>query len=386
MGLDIDAWYGVPWQQSELGAEKLIAESPSDFASEETLGTWLARSRALVTPPASKREGGALVLGRFNPPHLGHAFLLQSAEQAVKGPLLVFVVGHPQDRLSLLTRKLLVQQMVYHPRNRVRTTSELPVTGSPHQPEFWKAWADWLRRQDLSPEIRTLVASDPQARALADELKMDFVLVDPERRNVPISATMIRKAPWEHWSFIHPGARGCFAGSVVLMGPEGAGKTTLSQALARHYGTSRAAEFIAYWASKNPGKTPALDDFSLLLREELEILRAARSSARRFFVADTDMLSLLLWKQRLHGGEDLSRALPWDMGDLYFVLDDAPWLGPASRNEPAARAAFVRASMEAVRAHGRTPVLLTGPRESRAAAAIAAIDSWIRTNPSAWEK
>ena len=384
MGLDIDAWYGSSWEPPD--SQRLITESPSDFASQETVRTWRDRARALVTPPAAKREGGALVLGRFYPPHLGHAFLLRVAEQTVAGPLLVYVCGQQDDRLPLEARQHLVEEMVARPRSRVKLARDVASTRSPDQPEFWKAWADRIRDQVVSMNIRTLFASDPQARELASLLKLDFVLVDPERRTVPISATMIRQAPWEHGSFIHPDARDAFTCSVVLLGPEGAGKTTLSQTLAKHYSTSRAPEFVEYWVSKRLGKTPERSDFEELAQGEREILKTARQGSRRFFVADTDLISLMLWKQRLCGVMDRALVTPQHLGDLYLVLDDAPWSGPAHRDEPASRGAFVQSCMEAVRAQGRTPILISGPRSSRASAAMQAIDAWARTNPAAWEQ
>jgi NadR type nicotinamide-nucleotide adenylyltransferase len=381
MGFDVDAWYGASWEPPE--ARQL--QSETDFSSQETLESWRHQARTLLPPPGPRRAGGALVLGRFYPPHLGHAFLLGTAERCVEGPVVAYVFGRKDDWLSVDVRRELVQGLLSRPGSRVKLARDVAIPGTPEQPDFWKAWASWLRGRGLLPEIRTLLASDPRAEELARQLQLDFVLVDPERRAVPISATMIRKDPWTHWRFIHPGARPAFTRSVVLLGPEGAGKTTLSKTLAKHYATTRAPESIEVWLAKNPGRTPERGDFEELARGERELLETARRGARKFFVADTDLLSLRLWKKRLHGVDDASLVTPQHVGDLYLVLDDAPWNGPAARNKPLERSDFVRACLDAVRAQGREPVILTGARESRAQAAMEAIAAWERTKPAAWE-
>jgi nicotinamide riboside kinase len=134
------------------------------------------------------------------------------------------------------------------------------------------------------------------------------------------------------------------------------------------------------------GKTPERGDFEELARGEREFLETAQRGARKFFVADTDLLSLRLWKKRLYGVDDSSLVTPQHVGDLYLVLDDAPWSGAAARDEPAARSDFVQACLDAVRAQGRTPVLISGSHPSRASAAMEAIAAWERTRPAAWEK
>jgi NadR type nicotinamide-nucleotide adenylyltransferase len=381
MGLEVDAWYGSSWSPP-------VAEPPrpeTDFTAEETAESWRVQVRSLVTPQQSRREGGALVLGRFYPPHLGHAFLLQTAEWSVKGPVTAYVFGRTEDRLSAADRSALVQALVTNAGSRAMSASDVSMPVSPEHPDFWKAWAAWLRKHALLTQVRALFASDPRAEEVARLLQLDFVLVDPERRAVPISATMIRKDPWTHWRYIHPGARPAFARSVVLLGPEGVGKTMLSKTLAKHYATTRAPESIEEWVRKNQGQTPGPRDFAELARGQRELLETARRGARKFFVADTDLLSLRLWKKRLHGVDDASLVGPRDVGDLYLVLDDAPWTGPAARDEPAARSRFVQECLGAVRALGRTPVLLSGPRESRALGAMEAIAAWEQTRPAAWE-
>ena len=85
------------------------------------------------------------------------------------------------------------------------------------------------------------LAAEPKAERFAQLAKLEFVLVD--RTTVSASGTSIRRAPWKYWNDIAPALRGPFTSCVSLVGPEGAGKTTLARKLREHFKTSLANEY-----------------------------------------------------------------------------------------------------------------------------------------------
>jgi hypothetical protein len=80
-------------------------------------------------------------------------------------------------------------------------------------------------------------SSEAYGDAYARCLGAAHVSVDPQRRQVPCSATMIRNDPLAHLDCLAPCVREWFVRRVCLVGAESTGKTTLAVALAGHYQT-----------------------------------------------------------------------------------------------------------------------------------------------------
>lgn len=380
MGFDLDtdefrAWYGGGYQY-EPPPGPPPATTDGGVLHPEPM-RWASTQWAAHSP--GQRPGDALVMGRFFPVHIGHVSLFARAAAAVAGKLQVVVAGTKGDFIDAGTRALVAAHLV--PRSRrglVVSALEIGRMGEPDGDSFWAPWLEWVASQSHLKNVTTLVAADPKAERFAQLAKLEFVLVD--RTTVSASGTAIRRAPWKYWDDIAPGLRGHFTSSVSLVGPEGAGKSTLAKKLREHFKTSLANEYTVDFLRAEGRDAPTVSELDgLIWNGQTEAWAAAKARATRFFIADTDHLTLALWSRRLSGTP--IKKEPQRPG-LTLLLDDAtPWLGPKDRDEPAQRQQMVTEFRRLLTGRGWPFHVLDGPREGRFDQAVARIDDWIRTNP-----
>src|SRR5262245_21021477 len=175
-------------------------------------------------PDAPQPDATGLVLGRFCPPHRGHQVLIDFARASVR-QLTVMLCSTVEDPIPAEPREAWMREL--YPD--VRLLHERMPSGQEK-----RSWADWAAavRAHLPSGPDLLFASERSARHLAQRLGAELVLVDPERRAVPIAAERIRTAPLQNWRFLPDCVRPWFARRVAVAGAERTGKSTLARRLA----------------------------------------------------------------------------------------------------------------------------------------------------------
>jgi len=148
-----------------------------------------------VTRPGARRAPTGLIVGRFDPPHLGHSYLVEEAARRCDR-LVVFVNSGATDAVPGARRAGWLAEL--HPDvTVVEVAHELRTDFADES--LWLEWIDLFRRHwphDDGPHA--VFSSDPYVVELARRLDADAVVVDAERRAVPISATRIRANPDAH--------------------------------------------------------------------------------------------------------------------------------------------------------------------------------------------
>jgi NadR type nicotinamide-nucleotide adenylyltransferase len=169
--------------------------------------------------------------------------------------------------------------------------------------------------QALGGAVDAVFTSEAYGEGFAQELTRCFrardpmasevrhVLVDLERRQVPISSSRILADVHAHRAFLSPCVYASFVGRVCLLGGESTGKSTLAEALARHLATLSVAEYgRELWVRKS-GRL-AFED--LLHIAEVQAAREdeAAGRANRWLVCDTSPLTTLFYSRHLFGRAD----------------------------------------------------------------------------------
>lgn len=146
-----------------------------------------------------------LIVGRFDPPHLGHSYMIEQADRRCER-LVVFVNSSPaRDAVPGALRAGWLADL--HPAVRVREVRHALATDFADE-ELWRRWIELFRSSwPFAEGPHAVFSSDGYVGELARRLDAEAVVVDPERSAVPISATMIRESPADHLDRLAPPVR-----------------------------------------------------------------------------------------------------------------------------------------------------------------------------------
>jgi cytidyltransferase-like protein len=149
-------------------------------------------------------HAAGLIIGRFDPPHLGHSYMIEWARERCE-QLVVFVNTKQGEAAPGHLRAQWLQDL--HPEVKV-VQVEHDLHNDWDDQELWAKWINLLRSKwPLANGPEVVVSSDFYISELAQRLGAEPVVCDPERMNVPISATLIRNDPATHLERLAPSVR-----------------------------------------------------------------------------------------------------------------------------------------------------------------------------------
>lgn len=313
-----------------------------------------------------------VVIGKFLPPHRGHLHLIRTA-LAGADDVTVIVCERAGQPLPGALRAAWLREMA--PQARVIVVADtLP-------PDDSGAWAAYTREVlGYAPDL--VFTSETYGDDYARFLGARHVLVDLERRVVPVSATMIRRSPLAHWEYLEPCVRAHLAVRVCVLGAESSGTTTLACDLAAHYRTVWVPEFgREYYEARmrlpGPPRWEAAE-FAYIAARQNRLEDALARRCNRLLVCDTDSFATRIWQERYQGriADEVERAAEGRRMDLYLLTDcGIPFVQDGTRDGEHLRELMQRRFEEELRATGRPFLLVAGTPEERLAGAVAACDA-----------
>ncbi len=326
------------------------------------------------------RARRGVVVGKFLPPHRGHALLIETALAGCEA-LDVIVCERVDDPIPGAERVAWLREL--HPWARIRKIEDV------YDADDSRLWAEltigWLGGR---PDVA--FTSEDYGEAWAREMGCEHVLVDRARTRFPISGTAVRADPHASWDQLPPPVRGWYAKRVCLVGAESTGKTTLAEALARRLETVWVPEYGRELteAKYARGDTRwSREDFVAIALEQQRREDAAARTANRIVVCDTNAFATTLWTRRYLGHHDPEVDAIGDRSrcDLYLLTgDEIPFVQDGIRDGEIIRHAMQDWFLEAL-ARRATPVrrLRGGPDERMrdALAAIGALFTGSRWQP-----
>lgn len=309
------------------------------------------------------------------PLHKGHEFLIETAAKQVE-ELTVMVCSIKSEPILGALRYQWVKE-TFPDIRVIHVTDENPQTPADH-PFFWEIWKNTIER-NCPRGIDTVFSSEEYGEKLAAQLNAKHVLVDLNRKTVPISATAIRQKPLDHWKFIPEAVRPHFIKKVVLAGPESVGKSVLSKKLAQHYQTNFVAEYGRDYCEKVGMDLNAID-FAHIAGGQLLLEDEAAKDSNKILFCDTDLIATQIWAEIF-----LKHCPKWILEinharkyDLFLLLKpDIPWIDDGTRAYEHVRATQFERIREELEGRNLSYVIISGTYEERFKQAVAAIDEKI---------
>jgi HTH-type transcriptional repressor of NAD biosynthesis genes len=341
----------------------------------------------------------ALVLGKFYPPHAGHHRLIRAAAARSRRTTVAVLAATVEslplaDRVRWLTEEHAADAGVAI----VGDVDDHPMDF--HDDAIWELHMGVVRSvlgrraiADGEPgaaAVDAVFSSEAYGAELASRLGAKHVAVDPDRTAVPVSGTAVRADTPRHWARLAPATRAGLCARVVVVGAESTGTTTLSRALAAHYGTAWVAEEgrrhtedkLTAATALAGGTPPPLDDLVWTVGDFVDIARAQSAqedrAARRsgpLLVCDNDAWAATIWCERYLGAThpdvhtDRRPALYLLTDHVGVPFEQDGWRDGEHRRE------WMTARFEELLADRGVPwVKLTGSRDERLVEAVAVCD------------
>jgi NadR type nicotinamide-nucleotide adenylyltransferase len=124
---------------------------------------------------------------------------------------------------------------------------------------------------------------------------------------------------------------------IVIVGPESTGKTTLSKALAEHFGTVYVEEYARNYLEERNGHYKE-HDLTAIAHGQFALEQQQMANANKVLICDTDALVVRVWSEWKYGRYDqaIEEGFKGDeLSRIYLLTNiDLPWQPDPLREHP----------------------------------------------------
>lgn len=267
-----------------------------------------------------KRFQNGLIVGKFSPLHKGHEFLIETALAECE-TLFIFSYYTPEFagceshkrehwlRTLYPTAKIFVIDDEF---TQKRFNISLPPFGTTDLEE--RRFVGFLWLQLVNEPLDAVFTSESYGDGYAVEMSEYFanytefpavkhILVDLERKIVPISGTELRANIHELKDFVSPIVYGSFVERICFLGGESTGKSVLTERLAKEFGTNFVREYGRTLSEEKDNKL-VFEDLLRIAKTHIADEETCAETADRYLFIDTTPLTTLLYSDHLFGRVD----------------------------------------------------------------------------------
>lgn len=232
-----------------------------------------------------------VVIGKFMPPHIGHEYLFNFAQEYCD-ELYILVDNLKGQTISTNIRISIVQKLM--PNAKVMTFPEFMPQHENEDINFWNTWKEGIENV-VGKKIDVLIAAMDYGFKLSNVLNCQFVPIDIERNSININATQIRENLYKYWDYLPQATKCLYNKKVCILGAESVGKSTSVKKLAKEFNTIFVPEYAESIISQQ-GQffEKNVEEFVLgQFNSEKSLLKFAN----KVLISDTCVISTLVWAE-----------------------------------------------------------------------------------------
>jgi len=318
-----------------------------------------------------------LTLGKYAPLHKGHQLVIETALAEME-EVAVMIYDCPETTsIPLPVRTRWLRDL--HPAVEVIEAWDGP-TEVGDTPELKKKHEDYILRRLAGRRFTHFYSSEFYGDHVSRALGAVNRLVDPERKQVPVSATAVRSDPYAFRDFISPRVYRDLVVNAVFLGAPSTGKSTLAETLAREFDTVWMPEYgREYWDTHQVDRRLTPEQLVEIARGHLEREEARLLEANRVLFTDTNAVTTYMFSLYYHGMAHPRLAQLAEAAvtryDLVFVCDiDIPYDDTWDRSGDANRQVFQKQLLADLAVRRIPYILLSGSLDRRVETVRAVLD------------
>lgn len=231
--------------------------------------------------------------GAFDPPHTGHMNCISKAASMCEHLYIVISFSRNRDYIPVEYRYRWLYNSFLHMDNvEIKLIEDKLYSKVEYDTdEYWTQGRNQILDQ-IGRSVDVVFCGDDYKGTERYEKLYACPVEYFDRKEVPVSSSMIRENPFTYWDQIPLICRPYFVKKVLLIGGESTGKSTLTQNLALTYNTNHVEEIGRNICDYAGGKEELMieEDFhEILLRHKMAELETRKYSNKLLFI-DTDAL------------------------------------------------------------------------------------------------
>ena len=269
----------------------------------------------------------SLVLGKMFPVTKGHLYLIDTALS--QSEMVHVIITHNPSQSIPGEVRFEALKLCYDKVTNIKiycvSDENLPAYDYECETldEFYSYWIPLVYSQ--VDALDAVFTSEKYGDDFARYLGVEHVLVDQERKSVPISGTMVRNNPFKNWEFIPQSMRPFFVKRIAIMGPESVGKSTLTKNVSNNLGTNFVPEYGRLVYEINNSVT--IDDFIPISKGRQEIEDWMIKYSKKYLICDTEDITTYLFS-KMYCPNEYKKVEPYFLDvlktkpkyDLYILL------------------------------------------------------------------
>lgn len=265
-----------------------------------------------------------VVIGKFMPPHIGHEYLFNFAQNYCD-ELYILVDNVKGQYISTSVRISIIRELM--PYAKVLTFQQFMPQTENEDINFWETWKNGIESL-VGKKIDVLIAAMDYGFKLSSVLNCNFIPIDIERNSLPISATKIRNDLYGYWDYLPQASKKYFNKKVCILGAESVGKSVTVKKLAKEFNTIFVPEYAESIISRQ-GQffEKNVEEFVLgQFNSEKSLLKFAN----KLLISDTSVVSTLVWAEICFDiyNKELEQYALNQSHDMVLVFDynDTKWV------------------------------------------------------------